>query len=196
MLQRLATIGVFTILEEYLLLLECARYVSVCKGLPSKELWSYVRDKLDCHFIVVSPHLGFGAHIHTLFRNMVEPLLAIQTDAHTEESCMPDSLEGRQIFVRVRGYQGHRWIPITHGMTLRPTRILKLFRNRNIDSVLWRLQVDGTDFRATQVVTYYESGRAVVKMRRCRLQAQIYGFEVELTQRSFHEVSGALPDSD
>lgn len=198
MLQVLAALNVMRIVEEFLGLIDTMRCAAVCKGLPSGTTWSDIKSRLGRRSIVVAPRFArsFGVHVQALFNATIRPLLELQTHPHAEEIGFPQELQGRQVFVCVRGYKRHRWVTVNSGMTLFPTQLLAFFRNPAMDNALRNLQSDGSTFTATEVVTYHERDNTTVKVKRCRLQAIVMGFQVDIVQRVFYPVGNQLPDSD
>lgn len=110
MLQVLAARSILFIVEEFLGLMDTMRSAAVCAGLPSDAMWSDVKSHLERRSIIVEPRFArsFGVHVQGLFNATVRPLLQLQTPPHAEEMGFPQELEGRQLFVGVRGYKRHR----------------------------------------------------------------------------------------
>lgn len=193
MLQALPASVAF-IIDAYLGLLETMRRVPVCKGLPSDPTWSEVRSRLERFYVRVDARFArsFGVHVQALFDAAVRPLLALESHTHVAAQ----DLQGRQVFVQVRGYKRHQWTSWTQGTKLSPTKLVAFFRNPAMDDTLRQLQSYGAYFRATQMTTYHERDNATIKVKRCRLQTIALGFQVDIVQRVFYPVSEQLPDSD
>lgn len=198
MLRALLARSIMFLVEEFLGLMDAMRCSALCKSLPSETTWSEIRSRLRRRSIQIGPQFArsFGVHVEVLFTETVLPLLRLQTDPHEAELEHPQEVQGRQVFVRVRGYKQHRWVRLTRATAIDPTKLLGFFRNPAMDNALRNLQADGSNFVVTKMSTYHERDNLNMKVKRCRLQAVVMGFEIDILQRAFYPVGPQLPDSD